>query len=220
LGYRLPLQALPLQENTLADVAQSPWDESRNPLPQDEGRAREKKKELAQNFPRTALCVEIRKETLHVFLPPMLCVEHYFSVIELLERIAAETGFTIIPEGYEPPADSRLRRWIVEPDVGAIKLTLPEAAAWAEHQTYLQMAYLEAAGFRACRKAYRRRRRCPPTGQPFGYFSMRYNTGAKPVFKQAALAAFLDCVLASPSLFVLFFCRSSRRAGRFGAAPG
>ncbi|QFY43252.1 transglutaminase family protein [Candidatus Methylospira mobilis] len=187
LGLRLPLQALSLQEDVLADVAQSPWDESSNLLPSGQvcmeqiwsseacpqgsgqdrpetlGRVREKTDDVSTalavtvnapsvkvsepNFPRTALCIEIRQGAVHVFLPPMLSVDHYFSVIDSLERIAGETGFTIIPEGYEPPVDARLRRWLIEPEAGAIKLTLPESASWADHYAHLQLAYAEAEGF-------------------------------------------------------------------------
>ena len=48
-------------------------------------------------------------------------------------------------EGYPPPEDHRLRRFILEPDAAVLKLGLPLTSDWTLSQTALTTAYTEAA---------------------------------------------------------------------------
>jgi len=257
LGLRLPLQALPLQEDVLADVAQSPWDESINPLPSGQtspeqicssearpqssgqdrpetlGRVRGKTDDIStalpvtvnaspgkvseSGFPRTALCIEIREGVVHVFLPPMLSVDHYFSVIDELERIAGETGFTIIPEGYEPPSDARLRRWLIEPEAGAIKLTLPESASWADHYAHLQLAYAEAAALGLAGKHLNADGNACPLEQRSDFFLCGATPSRSPFLtKPHLLRSLIDYWRRHPCLSYFF---AGRAIGPGGLAP-
>jgi uncharacterized protein (DUF2126 family)/transglutaminase-like putative cysteine protease len=101
--------------------------------------------------PRTALCVEVRAGQLFVFLPPLAYLEHYLQLVAAVEAAAEATELPVILEGYEPPEDYRLRRFVLEPDAGILRLTLPLAQSWREQAGLLRAAY-EAArelGFRA-----------------------------------------------------------------------
>jgi uncharacterized protein (DUF2126 family)/transglutaminase-like putative cysteine protease len=100
--------------------------------------------------PRTALCVEIRAGQLFVFLPPLAYCEHYLQLVAAIEAAAEATQLPVILEGYEPPEDCRLRRLVLEPDAGVLRLALPLAQSWREQAGLLRAAYETARelGFR------------------------------------------------------------------------
>ncbi|MCC6295459.1 MAG: transglutaminase family protein [Pseudomonadales bacterium] len=93
---------------------------------------------------RTALCVEPRNGTLHVFLPPLQHLEHYLALVGAIETCAAELKLPVVIEGYEPPHDSRLLRLLVTPDPGVIEVNIHPAHSWAELRDNTQALYEEA----------------------------------------------------------------------------
>ncbi|QDT69417.1 hypothetical protein MalM25_23540 [Planctomycetes bacterium MalM25] len=81
---------------------------------------------------RTALCVEARGGTLHVFLPPIERFDVFLDLITAIEETAEELQTPLVIEGYEPPRDSRLKHIKVTPDPGVIEVNVHPAESWDE----------------------------------------------------------------------------------------
>jgi uncharacterized protein (DUF2126 family) len=160
LGFRLPLDSLAADDDAEQLFAERCQFEARAPLSElhSEVSARLTRVEIgtaevtaadahgaAGAAPRTALCVQVRDAALHVFLPPLTHLEHYLELIAAIEVAAESTNMVVWLEGYEPPVDHRLRRFILEPDTGVLRLQLPETANWSEHVALLELAYAQAA---------------------------------------------------------------------------
>ncbi len=60
---------------------------------------------------RTALAVEPRQGTLHVFFPPLYTAEDWLDLAAAVEDTAAELGVQVVLEGYPPPRDPRLNQF-------------------------------------------------------------------------------------------------------------
>lgn len=159
MGYRLPLDSLlwePKRERQNV-MPQDPFDERKlvpeirdrlrmvqqgetAPLPKKLTAADELKPDSVKNkkgktdktFIRTTLCVEQRKGHLYVFLPPLTELEHYLDLVNAIEAAAVETKLPIIMEGYAPPQDPRLQRFMVTPDPGVIEVNIHPANSWQE----------------------------------------------------------------------------------------
>jgi len=93
---------------------------------------------------RTALCVEMRDNRLHVFLPPLTDLTHWLRLIAAIENTAADLNIQILLEGYEPPRDERLKRFNITPDPGVIEVNVPPSADWAELSALTESLYEEA----------------------------------------------------------------------------
>ncbi|HET9953055.1 MAG TPA: transglutaminase family protein [Polyangiaceae bacterium] len=148
MGYRLPLDSLPwVLESDYPYVHELDPFAERGPLPPyepalirrqrpgeapPEGRGERKpaERESADWIVRTALCVEPRGGTLHVFLPPMVYLEDYLDLVRRVEATAQELGMPVRIEGYTPPNDSRLEKFTVTPDPGVIEVNIHPAGSW------------------------------------------------------------------------------------------
>jgi len=93
---------------------------------------------------RTALCVEPRGGSIHIFLPPLMGLANWLDLIASLEATAAETGTQIVLEGYAPPRDERLRQLHITPDPGVIEVNVPPVSSWDELLTQTETLYEEA----------------------------------------------------------------------------
>lgn len=81
---------------------------------------------------RTAMCIEPRGGTLHLFLPPIERLDVYLDLIAAIEETASELEMPVVIEGYLPPNDSRLRNIKVTPDPGVIEVNVQPAGSWDE----------------------------------------------------------------------------------------
>jgi uncharacterized protein (DUF2126 family) len=81
---------------------------------------------------RTALCVELRGGTLHIFLPPLDRAEDFLDLTTAIEDTAAALAMPVVIEGYLPPHDARLDHIKVTPDPGVIEVNVHPAHRWDE----------------------------------------------------------------------------------------
>ncbi len=86
---------------------------------------------------RTALAVEPRGGTLHVFYPPVARLEHFIELTEAIEDVAATLNVKVVLEGYAPPEDHRVNVVKVTPDPGVIEVNTHPSRSWTElvHRT-------------------------------------------------------------------------------------
>ncbi len=93
---------------------------------------------------RTALCFETREGRLHVFMPPLTYLEHYVALIEAIEDTAAALDIPVVIEGYEPPKDYRLKKFLITPDPGVIEVNIHPVSNWPELVTNTEALYEDA----------------------------------------------------------------------------
>jgi uncharacterized protein (DUF2126 family)/transglutaminase-like putative cysteine protease len=146
MGYRLPLDSLPwvsegdypyLREyDPMTPLPPLPDFETlrgRSPVRQEPGHDREPVRgESAHWIVRTALCTEVRRGVLHVFLPPMPSADEYLALVAVIERTAADLETPVVLEGYPPPLDARLQHIDITPDPGVVEANLHPASSWEE----------------------------------------------------------------------------------------
>ncbi len=113
---------------------------------------------------RTSLCVELRDEKLHVFMPPLVLLEHYVDLLASVQAAAGECGVAPVVEGYPPPADVRLHNFKVTPDPGVIEVNVQPAASWDQAREITTAVYEEA-------------RQCGLTADKFLLDGQRVGTG-------------------------------------------
>ncbi|MFC0266503.1 transglutaminase family protein [Kushneria aurantia] len=98
----------------------------------------------------TSLCLETRDGQLYVFVPPLTQLAHYLELIAAVEASAAELSMPVFIEGYPPPADARLRQFMITPDPGVIEVNIMPAESWpalvAQTQTLYEQARLTRLG--------------------------------------------------------------------------
>src|SRR5690606_9359897 len=118
-------------------------------------KVREQKARAAQQLEagyviRTAMCFEARDGRLHVFLPPVTYLEQYVALIEAIEDTAAALNMPVVLEGYEPPKDYRLKKFLITPDPGVIEVNIHPTSNWPELVANTEALYEDA---RQCRLA-------------------------------------------------------------------
>src|SRR5262249_55794819 len=155
IGFRLPLDSLPwaTPEESIAGYAADPF-APRAPLRQ-VVRVPPEEPELAPSvaeakgpgdarLSRTAVCVEPRQGTLHVFMPPLFDLDAYLELVAAVERAAHELGLPVQLEGYPPPEDPRLGSFRVTPDPGVIEVNIPPVQSWSELIAQTESLYASA----------------------------------------------------------------------------
>jgi uncharacterized protein (DUF2126 family) len=223
LGLRLPLDGLAPEPDAELPFAERCPFEPRSALPEQSagpaGVAARSGEESAPaaGAPRTAVCVERRAGALYVFLPPLSHLEHYLALVAAVEAAAESSGEAVWLEGYEPPSDPRLRRFVLEPDAGVLRLQLPDAPSWSEQVALLEAAYAEAARL----GLVARRRLGDGTHQPTGGGAALILGGTRPadsplLQRPALLRSLLACWQRHPSLSYFF---ATRAVGPSGRAP-
>jgi len=99
---------------------------------------------------RTALCFEVREGRIHLFLPPLTYLEHYVALIESIEDVAKALNMPVVLEGYEPPKDYRLKKFLITPDPGVIEVNIHPVETWNDLVQNTEALYEDA---RQCRLA-------------------------------------------------------------------
>ncbi|MBF0461733.1 MAG: transglutaminase family protein [Magnetococcales bacterium] len=149
MGWRLPLDSLPASSLRAQEMlAERSLFDAPPPLPPSFATTCPPAAPAAppDNRPvvRSALCVEPRQGRLHIFLPPLALLEHYLALVAAVERIATSLHMPVLLEGYEPPADLRLRRLLVTPDPGVIEVNIHPADSWQALEETTLALYQEA----------------------------------------------------------------------------
>ncbi|QEG36514.1 transglutaminase family protein [Bythopirellula goksoeyrii] len=108
------------------------------------GRQNEQKLDKRSKVVKTAMCVEPRNGTLHVFMPPTERLEDYLDLVTAVEETAKTIDTPIVLEGYVPPQDHRLNNIKVTPDPGVIEVNTHPASSWDELVESTTALYEEA----------------------------------------------------------------------------
>lgn len=156
LGLRLPLGSLPVVE----DADKEFWPE-RSPFEQlaslpaygsflmrTSTVPQEKYAADANGLTKSALAAEVRGRLLHIFLPPLVHVEHFLELVAVIESVATHLKIPVVLEGYAPPRDVRLRSFSVTPDPGVLEVNVQPAASWDELKHITTTVYEEARNTR------------------------------------------------------------------------
>ncbi|MBF0308053.1 MAG: transglutaminase family protein [Magnetococcales bacterium] len=148
MGLRLPLESLPaLDEEEAIPLTRSLFEvvpalAEYGPLRQQV--AEQKTARAPGPLLHTACCAQVRDGLLHLFLPPVGLLEHYVELVATVESVAESLELPVVLEGYEPPQDLRLQRFMVTPDPAVIEVNIHPAASWSELVTTSQRLYEEA----------------------------------------------------------------------------
>jgi uncharacterized protein (DUF2126 family)/transglutaminase-like putative cysteine protease len=168
MGLRLPLDALPWArpEDTAMPIERDPF-APRQPLapravlsrasggpgrpalpPRPGPQEPPRPGRSAEGVVRTALCLEPREGTLHVFFPPLAALEEYLELTAAIEDTAAQCKLPVRLEGYHPPGDHRLQRLQVTPDPGVLEVNIHPARTWRQLVDNTTALYEEAQALR------------------------------------------------------------------------
>ena len=136
LGYRLPLNTLPLKPDEERPREYSPL-QNRAALRSGGttapgGAVAERPDHFAPRILRTALAIEVRNGHLYVFLPPLQRAETFLDLLSVIESATAKNECKIILEGYLPAFDPRLQKLSVTPDPGVIEVNIHPAQSWEQ----------------------------------------------------------------------------------------
>lgn len=139
-GLRLPLDSLPIDTSVDAEVNNLLEDnfDPQGPLSTIEKLAEKrpgksakatgsrptKSTKIKTGVIRTTLCVEIRDESLYVFMPPLQSAESWVRLMAGLEQACIMADVRPVIEGYEPPRDARLQSFRITPDPGVIEVNI------------------------------------------------------------------------------------------------
>ncbi len=93
---------------------------------------------------KTAMTVEIREGKIFVFLPPVTHFEHYLSLVNAIENVAEKLQIPILIEGYDPPSDIRLLKFMITPDPGVIEVNIHPSASWEDLTKNYETLYAKA----------------------------------------------------------------------------
>jgi uncharacterized protein (DUF2126 family)/transglutaminase-like putative cysteine protease len=144
IGLRLPLDSLAGEADVIA-VEEPTYPGRQDPRLGDPPEVDQAKLELAAaakpkpSAVHTALCVELREQSLHVFLPPLARERDFIDLVAVIDRVRRGRAITL--EGYSPPSGPLLERISVTPDPGVLEVNLPPRADTQAHIELLGSIY-------------------------------------------------------------------------------
>ncbi|WP_109829441.1 transglutaminase family protein [Reichenbachiella versicolor] len=147
LGLRLPLDSI--QHIDEQDAEYRP----ERDLFEEVGDLPKTKRSLTDNIPfntstipfKTSVCVEVRQGKLFVFFPPLTHIEHYLELVGAVEEVAKQMQLPVLIEGYDPPSDNRIQKFMITPDPGVIEVNIHPAKNWNEVLKNYEILYQKAA---------------------------------------------------------------------------
>ncbi|WP_258104359.1 DUF2126 domain-containing protein [Marinoscillum sp. MHG1-6] len=93
---------------------------------------------------KTCFVVEPRQGKLFVFLPPVQYFEHYLDLVHAVELAAQKLQMPVLIEGYDPPSDNRVEKFMITPDPGVIEVNIHPARNWKELKANYEVLYEKA----------------------------------------------------------------------------
>ncbi len=146
LGYRLPLESLEWvdPEKEEPTFERDPFEPRDMNITINNSKDNEIETDVKESIVRTALCIEPREGRMHVFMPPVTHLEHYLSLLQLIETTSDELKIPVILEGYEVPHDWRIQSLNVTPDPGVIEVNIHPAENWNELVNNITTLYEQA----------------------------------------------------------------------------
>ena len=167
---------------------------------------------------RTALCVEPRGGTLHVFMPPIERLDVYLDLVTAIEETCEELQTPVVIEGYEPPHDSRLKHIKVTPDPGVIEVNVHPAGGWDELVDITNGVYDDARQSRLGTEKFDLDGSHTGTGGGQPRRARRADRGRQPLAPSARPVEELLGLLEQPPVVVVPVQRQIHRADKSGAA--
>ena len=144
VGLRLPLESInDFDEEKLEERPERDLFEEVGALPETFERPDAKLNNSKIIF-KTSIAVEAREGKLFVFLPPVTHFEHYLDLVSAVERAAAKAKLPILIEGYDPPSDKRVQKFMITPDPGVIEVNIHPASSWEELNKNYEILYQKA----------------------------------------------------------------------------
>lgn len=166
---------------------------------------------------KTALTVEVREGKIFVFLPPVALLEQYLNMISAVEKVATELDMPVLIEGYDPPRDTRIQKFMITPDPGVIEVNIHPASSWDELTKNYEILYEKATQSRLTSEKFNLDGRHTGTGGG-NHVTLGGNTPAEsPILRRPdVLKSFVTFWQHHPSLSYLF---STQFIGPTSQAP-
>ncbi|MDT8447635.1 MAG: transglutaminase family protein [bacterium] len=133
-GFRLPLDRLALteEEKKQIEAERSLFEEVPPLLENPADYLKTPQVDLWTETIQTAMTLEVREGRLFLFLPPFKDLEPFAAMVRLVEQASKETGIKVILEGYDPPPDRRIEKFMITPDPGVIEVNVHPSRSWGE----------------------------------------------------------------------------------------
>ncbi|WP_258097338.1 transglutaminase family protein [Marinoscillum pacificum] len=134
-GLRLPLESIQYAEKDQQEFERDRFAENSELAKADDLLDNQKAKagfNTSTEIFKTCLVTEVRQGKLFVFFPPVTLLEHYLGLVTAVERVASKLNIPVLIEGYDPPSDNRLQKFMITPDPGVIEVNIHPSTSWRE----------------------------------------------------------------------------------------
>ncbi|MGR8949546.1 MAG: transglutaminase family protein, partial [Gammaproteobacteria bacterium] len=97
---------------------------------------------LGDDALRQGLTVELKENSLLVFLPPLATFAVFSELVTTIEKLITTLDLPPIHlEGYPPPGDDDMESIALTSDPGVIEVNLPPASEWSQFEQYIDGMY-------------------------------------------------------------------------------